>query len=76
MVKKQYAMRCLKCGKVLALLGELSKDVFAIDEDTKNRYKREDDQAYIVCKFCGAKNALVRNDKPGLPSERLSHIIE
>ena len=77
MQEKTPAMPCLKCGKVLALLGELGPGAYGIDEDTKKRFHtNEQGNSYIVCKFCGAKNALVINDKPGLPQLRLSHLID
>lgn len=78
MEEKTPAMPCLKCGKVLAILGELGPEAFGIDEDTRNRYKTDENgNHYIICKFCGAKNVLVSDhSKKGLPQLRLSHLIE
>lgn len=78
MKDKIPAMPCLKYGKVLAILGKLGPEAFGIDEDTRNRFHTDNKgNSYIICKFCGAKNALVNDhSKPGLPQLRLSHLIE
>lgn len=79
MKEKISAMPCLKCGKVLAILGEMDpgSKVFGIDKDTQNRFHNDKDGSYIICKFCGAKNGLISDhNKPGSPQLRLSHLIE
>jgi hypothetical protein len=78
MEDKIPAMLCLKCGKILAILGEPEPGMFGIDKDTSKRfYTDENGNIYIVCKFCEAKNALIKDHtKPGPLQLRLSHLIE
>lgn len=80
MKEKIPAMPCLKCGKVLAILGEMQEGskVYGVDKDTSNRFHTDENgNNYIICKFCGAKNALVSDhSKPGLPQLRLSHLLK
>lgn len=68
---------CLKCGKVLAILGEQGPGAFGIDEDTNKRFKTDGNgNNYIICKFCGAKNGLIPYNKPGLLQLKLIHLIK
>jgi len=71
-------IKCLKCGKALALLEELQENpkVFEIDQDSGDRFHNDKNGYYIACRFCGAKNGFVPDNKPGLPGLRLSHLIE
>jgi len=79
MKEKTPAMPCLKCGKVLAILGEMEPDlkVFGVDKETSNRFYNDKDGCYIVCKFCGAKNGLIPDhSRSGLPQLKLDRLIE
>ncbi len=76
MKEKLYAIQCLNpdCGKILTFLVKLSKNAFGIDEDANNRFHTDEKGSYIICKFCGKKNAFVNSKEDGLPILRLSYI--
>jgi len=78
MKEKISVWRCKKCGKILATLGEMSPGcgVFGLDKASADRIHFKNNNRYIVCEFCGAKHALINASKPGLPGERLGHLIE
>ena len=74
-----YAMKCLNpsCGKVLVYLGKMGENAFGlIKDDGEKRFFTDEKGSYIVCKFCGKKNAFISTREKGLPIFKLSYIRE
>ncbi len=80
MKEKLFVMRCLnpECGKVLCHLGKLGENALGvIDEgDFHERFNNDSEGSYIVCKYCGKKNAFINTKDGDLPIMKLSHIRE
>jgi hypothetical protein len=77
--EKLYTIRCLNpnCGKILAYFGKIDENIIGfVNDDIEKRFFTDEKGSYIVCKFCGKKNAFKSNTKKGIPVLILSHIRE
>ncbi|MGM0368132.1 MAG: hypothetical protein ACQEP2_06110 [Actinomycetota bacterium] len=70
----QYMLNCLKCNKLLANY-VLKENFFVPVQEDRNRIKlASDGTPYIICKFCGAKNVIEKDESTN--KEYVSRILE
>ncbi len=70
----QYTLKCLNCNKLLANY-VLQDNFFVPVKEDRNRIRLTNEGTpYIICKFCGAKNVIEKDEKTN--KEYVSRILE